>query len=301
MRHMFIISEPMLDELGGSSSMHLVLPHLYKKHPQYVEYYRKRAEQGDWIMQDNSLFELKTIVAGDLIKFAEQIRATEIVVPEVLRDKDASVAALNQFFYDTPPAALKKYKFCCVLQAASYERLAEYYQYVDESFDEVITTIGIPFDIEYDAFNDHNEEKQKTGFNRFSVIKRLVEDQVWNCRKSHHLFGLFNPAELPAYRASFPQFIDSSIRSNDSSSCFWHSMYGVRYHKDCGLLYKKIESHVDFSATYSYSEQYNCFWQNRDLMLSFSGGNGGEYMLKRYKEWLDERPTRGYKETKQAK
>ena len=291
MQHMFIISEPMLHLLQSGSSMHLTLPHLYEKHPEYVDYYRLMSENGDWVMQDNSLFELKEVVAGDLFKYAEMIKASELVVPEVLRDREASVAAVNEFFRAATAQRLKDYKYCCVLQASSYEDLALYYEYVDKQLDGLITTIGIPFDLEYDAYGDRSEAKQKAGFNRFSVIRRLVGDQIWNAQKTHHLFGLFNPAELTAYKAEFPAFIWNSIRSNDSSGCFWHSLYGMRYYANCGLLYRKIESHMDFSVSFTHQEQYNTFWRNRDMMLEFVRGCGGEALRSQYKRWSNERPS----------
>jgi hypothetical protein len=58
------------------------------------------------------------------------------------------------------------------------------------------------------------------------------------------------------------------IRSNDSSSCYWHSLHGVVFSYIKGLLYKKIETLVDFTKNYDV-EQESCFKYNRDVINTF--------------------------------
>ncbi len=282
MEHMYILSVPLLERFKSSPS-HLVLPHLYDD-PLYLDTYRRFSKQGDWLMQDNSIFELRKIVPGDLINFARRINANEVVVPEVLRDSGGCIEKTAEFFDKIGTEDRERFQFAAAIQGRSFSELAYHYKIINEEFPE-IKTFCIVFDYEFDAFGDVDETKRQSGWNRFSIIWRLVEEKVWNPRKNHHLLGLFNPAELAMYRKHFSPVVWSSIRSNDSSSCFWHSVYGVRFSSDIGLLYKKIETHVDFSVKFDHAEQKAFFWLNRDLMEQFRSGVGGTRLWERYVEY----------------
>ena len=113
--------------------------------------------------------------------------------------------------------------------------------------------------------------------------------------KQHHLLGLFNPAELAAYtshaswlsRNPYYGTYLNSIRSNDSSSAFWHSLYGVKFNKLNGFLYKKIESHVDFTVQFSCEMQAYLFRCNSSVVRMFTDGKGGNAIKIKYIEWAE--------------
>ncbi len=296
MELMFILSAPLIDRLH-QSRMHLVLPHLYNTIPDYMSKYRKLSREGDFLMQDNSLFELKRVVAGDLIDFARGIEAHEIVVPEVLRDSHASIAAAEEFFGSKAYANHRgKFTFAAVVQGKSYQEVRKHYEYLKQN--DRIDTICIPFNFEFDAYDDHDEEKKQSGWNRFSLISRLAEEGVWTIDKKHHLLGLYNPAELSVYAKKVPMAYTnttmrtslflSSLRSNDSSSCFWHSLYGVVYSMTAGLLYRKIETHVDFNQTYRHREQFVTFNVNAQCLRLFASGRGGDALAIQYDDYIAE-------------
>jgi len=266
--------------------MHLVLPHLYDV-PNYLSAYSKLAKQGDWLMQDNSVFELK-VSASDLLECADLMGASEVVVPEVLRDYKASAYAMNQFFAINE-AKKKKYKpviFAAVIQGKSFEELVEHYRYL--SIDDRIRTICIAFNYEFDAFGETVEQKKQDGWNRFSIVHRLVQEDIWNSKKQHHLLGLYNPAELAMYKRVFGNVVRSSIRSNDSSSCFWHSLHGMSFYMHSGYLFRKIEAEVDFTVDFTSSAQDRLFIHNRGMMENFRNGVGGDSLWEKYKEYAKE-------------
>lgn len=280
---MFILGVPVLSRLK-SSSYHLTLPHLYDKYPDYVEFYKRVSKQGDFIMQDNSIFELESS-KDNLLDYAYRVRANEVVVPEVLRNASASLSSMEKFFKRNKGRIDdNRYQFAAVIQGKSFEELLYHYSVL--SRDERISTICIPFNFEFDAFDHVNEMMRQNGWNRFSIVWRLVELSKWNVGKQHHLLGLFNPAELAMYGKAFKQSpsVVSSIRSNDSSSVFWHSLYGIRFSAEYGLLYKKVETKVQFDADFN-EVQESIFRLNSRIVGLFQSGIGGNAIWDRYIEY----------------
>lgn len=295
MQHLYIRSAPTLRVLDSaipvapSPRMHLVLPHLYDK-PEYLSYYREKAAAGDFLLQDNSIFELKTVVGGDLLNFARCIGAQEVMIPEVLRDYKASMELMDKFFVECTADELMEFEYAAAVQGRNYAEVAKHYQVLTRN--PYIRTIAIPFNLEFDSYGAHDEMNKQIGWNRFSIIHQLIEDGIWSTRHRHHLLGLYNPAELVAYHPAnhlIPYMPFASIRSNDSSSAFWHAMYGTTFATDIGLAYKKIETHVDFDASYTNDHQFACFQHNANMIDMFLDGRGGGALLAKYMLMLNER------------
>src|SRR5690606_33910384 len=65
--------------------------------PEYVEHYAEQSEQGAFVVLDNSAYEFGTSVdVEQLYRWAQLIKADEIVIPDVLRDKDGTLALTKQ-------------------------------------------------------------------------------------------------------------------------------------------------------------------------------------------------------------
>lgn len=85
----------------------------------YRDFYREQAERGAHLVLDNGVFDLGTALdADDLVRAARLVRAREIVLPDVLHDGAATVAAT-----DAAAAALARhgdeFMYCAVVQGAS--------------------------------------------------------------------------------------------------------------------------------------------------------------------------------------
>jgi len=280
--HMFIIATHDLEHLK-SSRMHLTLPHLYKDLV-YLETYKRWKRGGDFIMQDNSIFELKDVVAGDLLDFARQIGADEVMVPERLRNMEVCVALIDEFCRKLTQADRKQFRFAACLQGKTWEEIAEHYRILDSEYGRYIDTICIPFGLEFDCYNTENEMWMHSGWNRFSNVWRLVKEGFWNPARDHHLLGLHNPAELALYEKSelFNEAVLKSIRSNDSSICYRYGQYGAKFYLNEGLLYKKIKGQLDFNSHYTSAEQFAMFFRNKQIMSQFIDGMGGDALWQSY-------------------
>jgi len=272
---MFIVSAPEIEnrqlDLGHH---HLVLPHLYEDE-EYLGAYRRFAARGDFLLQDNSIFELKNVVGGDLVEFGKQIGATCIMVPEVLRDSKASLEAAEEFICKETTG--KRFLLALAVQGKSYQEIKDHYVRVtsDPKF-AAINIIAIPFNFEFDAYGNVDEEYKQLGWNRFSIVHRLIKDGVWCHDRAHHLLGLYNPIELQLYHPRIGLLNSqeyATIATNDSSSCYWHSLYNCQYTEQ-GLAYRKIESHVDFRSRFTHQSQYDSWCWNVLCMQRFLRGDG---------------------------
>lgn len=275
---MFIVSAPEIRNLAWQEDSHLVLPHLYEN-KEYLFTYRAMAERGSYLLQDNSLFELKETVGGDLIDFGRQIGASCIMIPEVLRDYRGCLDASEEFMATAAlkPTALQ-FDFAAALQGKSYEDIRSHYVALTTrpEFDR-IKVIAIPFNFEFDAIGQsQSEEARQLGWNRFSIVWKLMRDGVWSFNHRHHLLGLYNPIELSYYHPDNKLLTAAqyeTIQSNDSSSCYWHSLYNCLYTVH-GLAYRKIESHVDFTSHFTVGSQLEAWKYNKQRILSFVAGQG---------------------------
>ncbi|NJL70837.1 MAG: hypothetical protein HC888_04115 [Candidatus Competibacteraceae bacterium] len=75
---------PHLESLGGTE-FHLILSHVLNEHSEYLDFYRQRSRNGDFIVLDNSAHELGA--GGDIRSLLDQaftVGASEVVLPDVL-------------------------------------------------------------------------------------------------------------------------------------------------------------------------------------------------------------------------
>lgn len=76
-----------------STGIHLLLSHLLED-DRYLDYYKERREEGDYLILDNSAHEFgKGNSIEDLLKQATALRAQEIVIPDILFDAHGTVEA----------------------------------------------------------------------------------------------------------------------------------------------------------------------------------------------------------------
>ena len=94
MRAAHIVPPALLDRYGTASEYHLILAHLVLQNDYYREFYRERSEAGDFIILDNGAFEFQTsISAQELFAAARFVQPSVIVLPDVLRDAEATYEA----------------------------------------------------------------------------------------------------------------------------------------------------------------------------------------------------------------
>jgi hypothetical protein len=221
-----------LKDFAVQSDFHLVLPHILKQSQQYDEFYTHRAMCGDFILMDNSIFELDVpLESEELLQIADDRMFSEVVAPETLNNSFASSKQLYEFL-KCRQLHHSEIGVLAMLQGESVKEMMYYYQELCK-IDEV-STIGIPFRLENVKGLDkvHNTLLSMTlrrVFMRWKLLEYLNNFIPANAlqAKPLHLMGLSDPLELQRY--ADPMLGGLNIRSNDSSSAYVHGCRGIVY------------------------------------------------------------------------
>jgi hypothetical protein len=244
MQHGIICPTAFLEHFATRSKFHLILPHLIKQYKKYFEFYRNRAKEGDFILLDNSIFELGYSLNNiELLEIAESIHASEIVAPEVWHDKKGTIKLVEKFisYHDKQKSNIR------ILAMATGESEEE----IIETFFEwnkhpKIDSLGLPFSLDYEikGVSDNLESLTlKRVLNRWHLVNSINKYAKASSQiiKPTHLMGLSDAVELQRYRGGDYYW----IRSNDSSTAFVHGYNLIKYTKK-GLPCEKISQKVGF-------------------------------------------------------
>jgi hypothetical protein len=123
------------------SDIHLALPlPSTRNNPEYIRYLEAASRRGDYIILDNGCAEGQLVEPAELVDFAHQIEADEIVLPDVMDDMSETLAATMRFL-EIYPQIGDGFNLMGVLQGTTKEEreklLHKYYE-LD------VRTIGIP-------------------------------------------------------------------------------------------------------------------------------------------------------------
>ncbi len=275
-----ICPSPHLTDFAILSNFHLILPHLYSSCDGYAGFYRERIAKGDFVVQDNSIFELGvSLDFRKLWTLAHQMGVSEMVAPEVLKNSNGTKALLEEFLkYNQQQQG--EIQIQAVAQGSTYEEMIEHIFWLN-SLKEV-STIGLPFDTE--DLRRVTSEMQEYPYSRIRsltlrrvltrwlLIELLQQEAALRQEvvKPIHLMGLSDAIELQKYqelRASQPRWV--TIRSNDSSSAFVHGAAGILYNSK-GLPCEKIPVKLDFTSKLFSEAQYRAVHHNINQIAYFA-------------------------------
>lgn len=124
-------------------SYHLVLAQYVRSDPKYVDFYKERHERGDFIMIDNGAAEDVRLSVHELVAAAKDVGADEIVLPDVLGDKNAT---LEQTLHDITRNAVPTRMRAVCPQGESIGEWIECLQIIKDSME--FATICVPKHLE---------------------------------------------------------------------------------------------------------------------------------------------------------
>jgi len=240
---------PHLKDFAVQSDFHLVLPHLIKQYPEYKNFYVERSKAGDFVLLDNSIFELDTPLSNEeLLDIAEECGFSEVVSPETINDSVESYSQLESFL-TTHQHRNSKVQVLAMLQGKSFVEMSRYAIQLEDIKE--VNTIGIPFRLENvdsgeESFSSIKSLTLRRVFLRWKFIFHLATC-VGKGFQPLHLMGLSDGLELQMYEGGNSAELDGlTIRSNDSSSAFVHGAEMISY-EDRGLPVEKISKKLDFT------------------------------------------------------
>lgn len=236
-----------LNKIPDSATFHLCLAHL-TKYPEYNAFYKAKSERGDYIIMDNSAFELgEGIGINELIEMIDMsgINPTIVVAPDYPNQPWQKTWESTLNFMDA--TASKPYGIMAVPQSEEYD-----YRGWIEGYKRMLDHPGINI-IGMSILAIPNAFKALTGvpdigFNRLYATKYLLDGGIASSgEKWHHYLGQGDgPGEILIQRQL------GLIDSNDSSSVFWCAINGIPFDFSAsGLKGGKIKMDVDFTVPYT--------------------------------------------------
>lgn len=209
----------------------------------YLDTIAERRERGAWIMQD---------VPTDLIDFTDQVECvvqglSQVTVDEVILPHGniyyPRALGGQRIALSTLQEAGFHGKIAAVVHGCSFQECVDHYTELScvSEIDTICIPTGIPYEMpEIAAWHKHEThlyEWVHLVSARRAFIDYLLERQLINMSKQHHLYGYLDPSELGAYHS--PKY--SFIRSAHDALPYIHSLYGALISPQFGLYYRKIE------------------------------------------------------------
>lgn len=171
----------------------------------YQEKVRQMCLDGHYVILDNGVWETgQSISDSKLISLAMQVGASEIVIPDSMKDPESSLLQAESFlklFYSQDMAAYERPKLMLVPQAKVADAWHGQYLLALKTFGPYVDTIGIP---------------KWLGPARLSVINEMP----FYAKFDYHMLGCNGINEIPrdvSHESHIHSKMRSQIRSIDSS------------------------------------------------------------------------------------
>lgn len=216
-----------------------LLPHYWKKYPQYKEFFLKyRSQPNSFIMMDNGLFEGGVFPENELIEIINEIKPDIFITPDAWNNfRTTYECAINwaKIKHKLPVET----NLMVVAQGTTlnelrwYSDLTEYYGIKHFAFNHSSV-------VYQDNFN-HNDELIAKAMGRIKVLDKVLGEYTDDCYI--HLLGVNLPQEL----IYMSKYVKNRINSIDTSNPILVGAMGKRY-GEMGIGFKpkeKIESFME--------------------------------------------------------
>tara|TARA_R100000234_G_scaffold55717_2_gene33508 strand:+ start:3385 stop:4110 length:726 start_codon:yes stop_codon:yes gene_type:complete len=214
-----------IDDLGYDyTNYHMALTHLVLKYPDYADHYKKLAENGSFVILDNSLIELGEAASLEkVLEAAAIINPSEIVLTDVYKKGDETVNSVDNdlIVLNRNP---EKYKF--QLQAVCHGETEEIWKDTWNRLQQYreINTIAIPKVTEHQFGS------------RTPLVKWAIENNENN--KEIHLLGCWS--DITEFK-DYTMEMKEKIRGVDTS---------IVYHCAIDNTEKKPDWKIDLEKSY---------------------------------------------------
>lgn len=242
----FITPISYLESYATTSHTHLVLAHLVDESEEYADFYAGLSASGDYIMMDNSAYELKEPYAPEkLISLAQKCGAHAVVLPDYpFQPSSKTIEAAIEFIPAFKSAGLQTF-FVPQSTVGDLEDWVNSYKWAATNPDiDIIgmSILGVPNALPH----------VDPSFARV-VMTQLLQDRGVFAKKHHHYLGLNSgPAlEIPSLLRM------KALDTIDSSNPVWMGVLGHAYtpNADSYLSVRKVNLPVDFHCKWSKDEQ----------------------------------------------
>lgn len=236
----FITPTSYLDEFAVQSKSHLVLAHLVDHDPIYAQFYKQRAAAGDFVMMDNSAYELKEPYAPEkLVELAAKCGAHAVVLPDYPFQPAAKTISAAVEFIPTFKAVGLATFFVPQSAVGELEDWIGCYHWAANTPEiDIIgmSILGIPNALPH----------VDPSYARVVMTQVLKDRGLFNHQKHHHYLGLNAGPAL-----EIPSLLKMNVLDTiDSSNPVWMGILGHEYttNSDSYLPVRKVNMPVDFGS-----------------------------------------------------
>lgn len=223
-------------DLHHLGDRYFCLAHFFIKDENYRNFFlsiRKKFPSA-WITLDNSAAEKSLVTENILLSIVEQLQPNEVIAPDVLFDKDATLDNLKSFIQKLQNS--KTQIFACP-QGSTKDEWIQCYTIMMK--DPNVSTIGlskitVPF-----AFKGLTDDLG-IAESRHEAIDYLFQHKL--IKKPIHFLGMGDPREYIYYK-QFPDEVKKFFRSSDSCYTVLAAVQGVDFLNDD---FRRIPTYEDF-------------------------------------------------------
>lgn len=228
-------------DFASASNTHLVLAHLVERSDEYAEFYRKCSERGDFVMCDNSAYELHEPYSPEkLIDLAAKCGAHALVLPDYpFQPASVTIDAAKRYIPLFQRAGLKTFFVPQSKRGDTEDWIRAYVWAANNPDIDIIgmSILGIPNAL----------PQVDPAYARVVMTAILQSTGVFAKNKAHHYLGLnAGPGlEIPSLLRM------NALTSIDSSGPVWSAILGHSYTKESDSLQmvSKIKLPVDFNVS----------------------------------------------------
>lgn len=259
----FCIIPPLLNlNLMNQGQMIFALAQLYLRHKEYRDFIHAKKQQGWFIIMDNGTGDHDLISSDELLFVTQELMPNEVIAPDILFDKNATIEATKRFVDDMDTLGLlgKVNVFFCP-QGTNQDEWLESYQFaLDNSY---ISTIGLSkLSVPQCWLPEGYDQDQNVMEGRHKCYDFLKSNGL--LLKPIHCLGAGNPIEFMHYQG------DKLMRSTDS--CFSVLAAIHNYNWKCGQT-TRVPTPKDYFTNYCLREdQLEIFRDNVEVLATMCNG-----------------------------
>lgn len=191
----------MMNTVASITDYDYALVHLFEENKEYLDYFKNVINKRETIL-DNSIYELgESFDPGRFLFWINETSPTWYVIPDVFLNVDQNIEKFNEWNEFYKSFILTDSKSIGVCQGKSYEDIVKCYKHMINDVDKISFGFAYPF-----------YEKGNEGLSRFKMIEQMMNDNIIDITKPHHLLGCMYMSEFKLYRDY--KFIDSIDTSN---------------------------------------------------------------------------------------
>lgn len=212
----FITPTPLLKTIAVKSRTHLVLAHQYLADVEYAEFYNFRRLMGDYVMLDNSAYELgESMAVETLEKIATSLKPNAIFLPDKRFDASRTLELVEKGIEKLKHLGIPLY---AVPQGSNLQEIFHCYDQLCK--------------LPIDGFGLYEEIGQvsRTG-RRWDFCALLQATKRVHSSKYYHMLGMEEDVHSIKYLAEFDW-----VRSIDSVKPIAYGLYGVQMHSVLGPM-----------------------------------------------------------------